>query len=135
MCLRENFGKWPTRLLERCETKYGATAVATKTSLEPELRSGMYCVEKLAEVFERKNLDGAVKMTAKHWRRLMVECGNVVATPLLRILPQKNTLDPLHISAGVINHLLDEIRKEIRKKLDVDDELFASAKSALKEVT
>ena len=89
MCLRENFGKWPKLLLERCETKYGATAVATKTSLEPELRSGTYCVEKLAEVFERKNLDGAVKMTAKHWRRLMVECGNVVATPLLRILPQK----------------------------------------------
>ena len=35
----------------------------------------------------------------------------------------------------MINHLLDEIRKEIRKKLDVDDELFASAKSALEEIT
>ena len=56
-----------------------------------------------------------MKLTAKQWRRLMIKCGSVIAEPLLRIHPKKNTLDPLHISAGVINHLLDKIRAVIRK--------------------
>ena len=64
----------------------------------------------------------------------MVQCGNVTAKPALRIPIQKISCDPLHISAGVINHLLNAIRAAIRAQLDANTELLRVARQAVKEL-
>ena len=83
MCQRHNFGLWPERLKELYEQRHGEVAAATRKSMENNLRVGEFSVEELAKIFEKKNLDGGVRLTAKQWRRLMIECGSVVAFPLL----------------------------------------------------
>ena len=133
-CQRGNFGRWSPRLLRQYRKRFGAEAAAAKSSYEPQLRVGCHRVEQSSKIFEKETHGKQIKLTAKKWRWLPVQCRNDTAKPALRIPVQKISCDPLHISAGVINHLLDAICAAIRAQLDADSKFLRAAQQAIKEL-
>eukprot|EP00984_Skeletonema_dohrnii_P024242 scaffold13359_cov85-Skeletonema_dohrnii-CCMP3373.AAC.1 len=89
---------------------------------DPPLREGNMSTAKCWEVWNESTVGGTVLLSKSQDRSLKIKCASVTHEPLLFIHPDKLLLsDPMHVSSGVGNRALEEMRKEVRRIEDGED--------------
>ena len=121
-----------------CEKKYAETKNERYKSVrspfkDAKKRTGRWNYKECANRHEERTCKGKMLLTQEQKRQLTIDCASVSKQPLMDTPPKKLTNDPLHVSSGVGNHEMDEMRNRIRSK-ESDNIYFTSTVNAQMEI-
>ena len=114
ICHRNDFGNWSERLWQ-AGVKLGLK-VGTWPNKNAKLREGKWSFENCLYRYNFRTNNGQLlpNKGTEEEKMLSATCASVSKPIGLNVWPEINCGDPMHLSAGLINHTMNKIRKQLR---------------------
>ena len=131
---RGDWKKCRSKLVWEHMKKKGLIPNGEQCPTDPPLRDGSHSTKTCWETWDKSTLCGTVRLSQAQDRALKIKVASTTHEPLLYCDPRKLLVaDPMHVSSGVGNRALEEMRVIIRH-IEADEDFMGKVKNALDEV-